>query len=105
MAAPLNSTLQQVTSVNHTTTTTQPSSLSSVISGTTPAVGNSVTSTSDICSMIYQEGAQDQSCNVMLPSGELQLQCYNPACYTCTGMLYQRLYIVMSCYVILYYVI
>ena len=38
----------------------------------------------DICSLIYQEGYQDHSCQVLI-GGELVTQCYNPICYTCTG--------------------
>lgn len=44
------------------------------------------TNSSTICSQIYQEGAQDQSCYVINPSnGQQTLYCYNPTCYNCTS--------------------
>ena len=65
-------------------------------SGTSVSTGNNVSGTgitteissstsTDICSLIYQEGSQDHSCNVLLSSGQTVLQCYNPLCYTCNG--------------------
>ena len=52
-----------------------------IASETIPPQGEQVSE--NICAAIYQEGDQDHTCNVLQQSGEVVVQCYNPACYTC----------------------